>query len=113
MMEDGKRLKSSYRQEGYTTKIKNGIKKYVPKPGYTGLVGGVIGSGVGATVGGVGSALYYLITEGAGYALNGGGTDVLSKAYQSGIQGAGTWALILGVGGMFLSAKIRDLILGK
>jgi hypothetical protein len=79
----------------------------------SGLVGSIVGSGVGATVGGLGSTIYYLLSEGGSYLLNGGGVDVILKAYETGVRGAGQWALIGGLGGMFLFAKIRDYVLGK
>jgi len=105
------RIESKYRKEGTLTKVKNTLGKYVPKPGLSGLIGSVIGTYAGATVGFLGSAGHYLYSEGASYLLNGGGLNTLGKVYESGVKGCGQGALLGGVIGMLLFATTRDRIL--
>ncbi|MDI6799019.1 MAG: hypothetical protein QMD12_03465 [Candidatus Aenigmarchaeota archaeon] len=99
-----------YRKEGYVEKIKKSLGKYVPKPGLAGGIGAIVGAGIGSTVGFLGSAAHYLLTEGCSYLLNGGGADAILKTYEHSIRAAGEWGLIGGLGGMILFAKFRDTI---
>ncbi len=102
---------SRYERGSGLDKIKNLLRKYIPKPGKVGAVGAIAGSGLAFTLGFSVSSIRYLVKEGLFYMMNGGGMDALAKAYQEGIKVGGEWALIGGLGGMFLFAKFRDYLL--
>ena len=98
------------RNESRLSKLRKALGKYIPKPGLAGIAGGIIGSGVGSSVGFLGASARYLLSQ-ASYLMNGGGMDVLFKAYEQGIRTAGEWGLIGGLGGMIFFAKFRDYVL--
>mgnify|MGYP001774470370 CR=1 FL=1 len=102
---------SRYERKSNAEKIKNFLRKYIPKPGLAGAVGAVAGSGVGFTVGFLGSSLRYLAKEGIWYLVNGGGLDAIAKAYEQGIRSGGELALVGSLGGLLLFAKFRDYVL--
>ncbi len=102
---------SRYERKSTLENFKNFLKKYIPKPGLAGGIGAIIGSGVGFTVGFLGSSIRYFAKEGIWYLMNGGGIDVIAKAYEQGIKNGGELALVGSLGGLIIFAKCRDYVL--
>lgn len=102
---------SRYERENRVWKVKNFLRKYIPKPGLTGAIGTIAGSGLGFTVGFLGSSLRYLAKEGIWYLVNGKAMDALYNAYEQGIRNGGELALVCGLGGLILFSKFRDYVL--
>ena len=97
--------------EGILDSVKNRLRRYIPRPGVLGSLGGLLGAGLGSLAGFACSGLYHLVADCNEYLQRSDFTGLFRDAYTHASIAGGTFGVIGGVCGFFIFSKARDYVL--